>query len=628
MSKQAESNFHSITARKRAFMEHELTTLIRGRAKDRVSGAGKHLRYIPEKTLQAQRLKMSLRDLNQSAKAMGLPDNFSTYIADSCSALDVARIEGWFLACQKRPAAMALLNCVYAMGSGRGAGSSYHKCPADPVWLMRLWISPGCITHNHVRGLRFVAKFFAHLIPKVRNAKFFENLGKISSLARWVLVGAIHEEKAKEGRKTRRRTEESQKEQLTHRSLNWQLLVGMNQKQMLEFVPEHMRERVQWGLSGLPFCKTASEAGLQPSDFKVAVLKRLLPLVDRKKPEMVDALLRLVLIFKGDQAALMRHVGKYGQGERALHDAAQMLPMRHLHRDWKQFVAVYAGHELFSAILQNHQQVEVVCNGVPRSIMDMRERYAKAGKAFTMDLFHHEAMFVEEHAAKSFEACPHIEVRKGDYVLRKLDAYDTKQVTAGRLVDCCQKLGGAGSSCAALAWTSGYCAIYAVFKGSTMVAQTFAWRAKDGSMVFDSIESLGMADKPGIAPMFIELAERAWGQLGITRVMVGQTHYGMTGHVIALLENQLVPTPETAGFHLGYSDARSGCYVITKGAVTNSEKLASAEMIAMMPTEVPVEHAINALMPGSDVYCEHCDAEVHPACEICPACGANIAEWV
>jgi uncharacterized OB-fold protein len=37
---------------------------------------------------------------------------------------------------------------------------------------------------------------------------------------------------------------------------------------------------------------------------------------------------------------------------------------------------------------------------------------------------------------------------------------------------------------------------------------------------------------------------------------------------------------------------------------------------------------INELLEGSGVFCEYCNAEVHPDCEICPSCGHNISEWI
>jgi uncharacterized OB-fold protein len=36
----------------------------------------------------------------------------------------------------------------------------------------------------------------------------------------------------------------------------------------------------------------------------------------------------------------------------------------------------------------------------------------------------------------------------------------------------------------------------------------------------------------------------------------------------------------------------------------------------------------NVLLEGSGVFCEHCEAEVHPEAEVCPECSENIAEWV
>jgi uncharacterized OB-fold protein len=51
---------------------------------------------------------------------------------------------------------------------------------------------------------------------------------------------------------------------------------------------------------------------------------------------------------------------------------------------------------------------------------------------------------------------------------------------------------------------------------------------------------------------------------------------------------------------------------------------AIAEAQRNQPTIAPA----NELMEGSGVFCEFCEAEVHPDCEICPSCGQDIAEWV
>jgi uncharacterized OB-fold protein len=55
---------------------------------------------------------------------------------------------------------------------------------------------------------------------------------------------------------------------------------------------------------------------------------------------------------------------------------------------------------------------------------------------------------------------------------------------------------------------------------------------------------------------------------------------------------------------------------------------AMAQAVAEAQQQQTALGPVNELMEGSDVFCEYCNAEVHPDCEICPSCGANISEWV
>lgn len=151
-----------------------------------------------------------------------------------------------------------------------------------------------------------------------------------------------------------------------------------------------------------------------------------------------------------------------------------------------------------------------------------------------------------------------------------------------------------------------------------MVAQSFVWRSTEDSIVLDSVEALS-ADLP-VAELFEAAAQAVVGRMGIASVLVGGSHYGVTKRIAR--KGAQIKTPEPM-FKLGYSDARCGCRVV---AVANQDP--TRELTPLPASDAVAAQGVNELMEGSDVFCEHCDAEVHPAAEICPACGQDISEWV
>jgi hypothetical protein len=205
---------------------------------------------------------------------------------------------------------------------------------------------------------------------------------------------------------------------------------------------------------------------------------------------------------------------------------------------------------------------------------------------------------------------------------------DLIQPLAGRLVNCCQHLHGAAASCARQSWTEGDAAIWAVFEDGRMVAQSFVWRSKAGNaIVLDSIEAL--ARRQAIADIFLTAAKVVVGEMGIRKVYVGSTSYGVSD---MLSNTSAVNAPECA-FSLSYTDARSVrlvCEVNDENRPAPGKVLrkAMAQAVAEAQQQQTALGPVNELMEGSDVFCEYCNAEVHPDCEICPSCGANISEWV
>lgn len=232
--------------------------------------------------------------------------------------------------------------------------------------------------------------------------------------------------------------------------------------------------------------------------------------------------------------------------------------------------------------------------------------------------------------AKTWEAIPAPHMWPiGEYSIQQLAVGDIRAPMAGLLTDCCQHLHGAAASCAALSYTSAHVAVWAVFKGSMMVAQSLVWKSKDqDSLVLDSVEALGgYKSNTTAAALFISAAQSVVGRLGVKKVLLSTTRYGMTHTVLDLVdETKIKKTPEPA-VSLGYSDATPECVVIAsigKGTLPKAHK-----NLPTVDVDVSDEATcIDEYAEDSGVFCEHCGAEVHPLCCTCPECGADITEWV
>jgi len=226
--------------------------------------------------------------------------------------------------------------------------------------------------------------------------------------------------------------------------------------------------------------------------------------------------------------------------------------------------------------------------------------------------------------------------KDGEYRLVQLDSNDMSQVWAGELTDCCQHLHNAGRSCAAHAWTSPDSAIWAVFKGRSMIAQSWVWRADD-TLVVDSLEALRNVNKARVLALMEKAIQDVVGhrRLCVSTVVVADTSAGITRHLAkSNAEKRHYEAPTS------YSDARYGAFVhaevepvtvevtfpVSSGLATCGCCEVECQVCGVTFQDIPED--VNVLMNGSDVFCEHCNAEVHPDCEVCPSCGENISEWV
>lgn len=628
MSESAKRNFKKQGPRRMVLQEQEHRVLVAGPARNRVGGAGKHLRYRTQRDiLRAQR-----HWVREEMKELGLPHNLT--IPSDLTEEDLRRVKGWLRSARDHRPAMRVLGSLYYLGSGKGVGSPVHRGNSDDFMkIIKLWPSPLGITRAQAKMYAWWVNVYSYVgyapvrdesgevvsyrqpvanYTKLRNRKLLDILNKVSPLARWCIV--THPDVL------------NRKGDLTHRSVNWEIFSGLNKQSKVSGLTDALKVKVLWGEEGF---KSTNELSLLPRDVPMAGMRALSRKVrdydaafagwdPMLKPENFDSCLRIALMFGKDIQTALRYVEDFSRQANdsswwslsyRLHNAAQKLPLKKDAKRWRNFVLSSFMSPVFGQIMDNLDVVEEVCGGVPINIGEVKEKFHQAGRTWEFDLNSDEKSFIRNNPHKSFETCPHAEVVDGEYRLVKLTHNDTQQLTAGRLVDCCQHLNGAGASCAAKAWTSGYCAIYAVFKADRMVAQTFAWRSDKNHIVFDSVEALSGVNRDVVLPMFEKAANQIVGQLGICKVLVGDTSYGITLELNKRFSDGVkrkTPSPLTP---LGYSDAKSGCYTLS------SKKLRQLEVV-------------NTLMPGSEVYCEYCDAEVYPACQICPSCGRDISEWV
>lgn len=351
-------------------------------------------------------------------------------------------------------------------------------------------------------------------------------------------------------------------------------------------------------------------------------------------PDMAHPIFNLCAVF-GSEGEVRRFVKDWSA--KGIHDAGQFALPRNA---WTP--PAWAGFcRKFPEALRYAQQFgNVETTGImPKSLAELRdiagrfvydnsfgvEELSTLCNSFGLDQSSFEAYKRLTATEKPAESCPGVELLLGEYRFFKLAHNDVRGPLLGLFTDCCQHLDGAGASCARHGWQDTTSAFYAVEYKGHIIAQSWAWRSKKGDLVFDSVEGLGGYDYNAVAGLFAAAAERIVGRLGIARVLVGHTNYGITTKVREYLreqgracDNGLSEEPRSA---CSYMDGRSQWLLYQSGEPSKFRKSEVAHVEA-------TTGARNELQPGSEVLCEHCDAEVHPDCEICPACGENIAAWV
>jgi len=162
--------------------------------------------------------------------------------------------------------------------------------------------------------------------------------------------------------------------------------------------------------------------------------------------------------------------------------------------------------------------------------------------------------FFKKTSLKPASMIPAVEASTEGYRMVKLDDYDKVGPFLGLATNCCQHLHNAASSCAKAGYKDPEAGFYVVYKGDKIIAQSFVWRAKDGSFIFDSIEGF-MGYEEIVAKLYQDVSRKLIGKLGIHRVLVGDTNYGITRRVKSLLSGRELSKPVNI-YRFIYTDAK------------------------------------------------------------------------
>jgi hypothetical protein len=526
-----------------------------------------------------------------------------------------------------------------------GGWDSYGAHGLSPWDVARMWLAAGCrnsykfraqvaggvfakkgdstnFLTAFIRGYKWVQENGLERLQLSRKA--IAALGRISWYCRWAAVHGL-----RKGEKP-----------LRIRDLNWAAVEvaqkGPRTAIAAGFAPARWGWHQVLGSMGidLEWEEVRVLRHLNPFEVPQGTLKQLLGV--GSTADIVVPAVHVALLFGRDVAAARR----FAQANGGLHDAGQFtLPRCGAQWNRKEWAGLASRYPVqIREWLAAADAIERELGRVPFDLAEIREVAFRipgiiarvGGVNLTSDeKSDYEALWAS--TPKEFEAIPapggSRGIEMGKLRLVQLAYDDPLQPLAGRLVNCCQHLHGAAASCARAAWREGGAAIWAVFENGRMVAQSFVWRSEDGrAIVLDSVEAL--ASREALAEIFRVAAQAVVGKMGVEKVYVGDNGYGVSSMVSNSKDE---PAPKCA-FHLSYTDAsyvRLVCEVKEALPVPGTAlRQAMAKAIADTQEEQPAPSPVNELLEGSDVFCEFCDAEVHPDCQICPSCGADISEWV
>lgn len=174
--------------------------------------------------------------------------------------------------------------------------------------------------------------------------------------------------------------------------------------------------------------------------------------------------------------------------------------------------------------------------------------------------------YAKEHSPELDCTLPEVYFQEEGYTLTRLSKDALENLFMGELTSCCQKIGGAGAMVCKESWTDKYSVNYVVKSPSgNICAHFWAWEAKDGGVVIDSIEGRSSAPVEVIAKLTAQFVDKMNGEN--TPAYMSQTSYGVTEGVTTLIKKQFkleeVVCPEEArGEEYSYKDAYDIVYKI------------------------------------------------------------------
>ena len=408
--------------------------------------------------------------------------------------------------------------------------------------------------------------FFGNIIPKkgdsiefyrdyLKGVRFLENstdngryrysrkatrvLGKLSRVARVAAIRNIDT------------MEMMNSERVRIRDLNWDAVKYWLSKSKREQTKLFSVKEAWYALYKRVPNGIDNDSSVHPSNLDKVMLKSFRMLMS-DKPENEDfgsfsePAIRLSYFFR-DSQSVKRFIVK--GGFTSVHDAGQFILPQRVDLDfWKRMALRDPNFLKFSGAFYTIERL--VKKGdikkLPESLTDLKEAaslcsYEDVGNmevsfiAASYNLSENDAKkyddFFKNNPRKSFESIPHVFIEGGDYTFEKMDGFDIEGPFLGLATSCCQHLSSVGAPCAKAGYRSGFSGFYVVRKNNEIVAQSWAWRSEDGSLVFDSIEAKSSTSESAIAEIYMAAAKELIGKLGVTQVLVGNTGYGLTLNV-------------------------------------------------------------------------------------------------
>lgn len=174
--------------------------------------------------------------------------------------------------------------------------------------------------------------------------------------------------------------------------------------------------------------------------------------------------------------------------------------------------------------------------------------------------------YAKEHRPETECTLPKVHFEEEGYTLTRLPKDALENLFMGDITSCCQKLGGFGEDVCTEGWTDKHSVNY-VFRtpSNNICAHFWAWEAKDGGIVIDSIEGRSSTDTEIIAELTAQFVDKM-NEEGVP-VYLSQTPYGITEEVTNLFKEwfdlEEVPCPREARTkEYSYKDAHESVYKI------------------------------------------------------------------